>query len=152
MTWTRGGLIGITSDTRSIATVSLATSRSTLAVQPGFGEIEALWASSDGSLVATENWAGSTVEFAGPSGSVSVLVKGGAQSLAVSADGKTLVLAADSGGIRFIDLPSGRSRRVLPGNQAFIALSEHGDIAWANDEPLGPAQLCTSTLAQLGSN
>jgi hypothetical protein len=151
MTWTTGGLIGVTTDTRSIATVSLATSRSTLAVQPGFGEVEALWASSDGSIVATEKWAGSTVDLAGPSGSVSVPVKGGAQSFALSADGTTLILAADSGGIRFLDLPSGKSRRVLPGNQAFIALSGHGDIAWANDEPFGPAQLCTSTLARLGA-
>lgn len=151
LTWTTGGLIGVTTDTRSIATVSLATSPSALAVQPGPGEIEAMWASSDGSVVATEQWTGSTVEVAGPSGSVSVPVKGGAQSLAVSADRKTLVLAADSGGIRLLDIPTGESRRVLPGNQAFIALSDHGDIAWANDEPYGPAKLCTSTLARLGS-
>jgi len=151
MTWTTGGLIGVTTDTRSIATVFLATSRSALAVQPGSGEIEAMWASSDGSFVATERWAGSTVDLAGPSGRVSVPIKGGAQSLALSADGKTLILAADSGGIRFIDLPSGTSRRVLPGNQAFIASSARGDIAWANDEPFGPAQLCTSTLARLRS-
>ena len=151
MTWTTGGLIGVTTDTRSIATVSLANSPSALAVQPGFGEIEAMWASPDGSVVATENWAGSTVDLTTPSGSVSVPINGGAQSFAVSADGKTLILAADSGGIRFLDIPSGGSRRVLPGNQAFITLSDHGDIAWANDEPFGPAQLCTSSLARLGS-
>lgn len=151
MTWTSGGLIGVTTDTRAIATLSLTHSPSALAVKPGLGAIEAMWAASDGSVVATERWAASTVELAGPSGTVSVPVKGGAQSLALSADGKTLIVAADIGGIRLLDIPSGESRRVLPGNQTFITLSDHGDIAWANDEPFGPAELCTSTLARLGS-
>jgi len=151
LTWTTAGLVGVTTDTQSLATISLASSPSSLTVRPGSSEIGELWASADGTIVATERWASSTVEITGPSGTASVPVKGGALSFALGADRRTLVLAAAIGGIRLLDIPTGESRRILPGSQAFIALSGHGDLAWANDEPFGRAQLCTSTLARLAA-
>lgn len=149
LTWTSTGLVGITTDSQSVGRISLASSPSELTVEPGSGEIGELWASPDGAVLATQQWAGSTIDIRSPSGSVSVPIKGGALSFALSADLRTIVVAAATGGIRLVDIASGHSRRVMAGSQAFITVSERGDIAWANDEQFGRAQLCTSTLAQL---
>lgn len=152
LTWTSAGLIGITTDTRSIARISFASSPATLKVQPGPGEIGMLWASTDGTDVATQGWVDSTVEITGPSGSASVPVKGGALSFALSGDRQTLVVAPSQGGIRVVDIATGLSRQITPGTPAFIALSDHGDLAWTNYEQFGQARLCTSTLGQLGAS
>ncbi len=150
LTWTRAGLAGLTSDGSFIASISLAGAPAMLALRPAPGDLREFWASSDGTISASETWQSSTIEVVGPAGSPSVPVSGGAEGFALTNDQRTLVVAATAGGIRTVDVATGHSRQIMPGNQSFIAMSDYGNLAWTNDGEFGRGPLCTSTLARLG--
>ena len=150
LTWTTTGLRGTTSDTGQVASVPLTGAHDARAIDRDSPVSAAYWASSDGTVTATvPEWANTSVTITTAAGSRSVALGVGARSIALSSDRGTLIVAAWSKGTWLVDVLTGAARQVLRGSQAFIALSDRGDIAWANDEAFGHGRLCTSTLTQL---
>jgi hypothetical protein len=152
LTWTADAIRGTTANSHAIASIPLAGDHSSMDVEPGTLDIGAFWASADGRVTASAPaWFSTAIEIVTKGGGArTVGVSGDPRSIALSPDGRTLVVADWSGGTRLIDVSSGRSRLVLHGSQAFVALSGQGDLAWVNEEQFGHGRLCTSTLAQLG--
>jgi hypothetical protein len=151
LTWTTTGLRGTTSDGGLVASVSLQGVDPARVIDRDFNTTSAYWVSSDGSVTATvANWPITSVEIRTAAGSRSVALPAGARSIALSSNGHTVAVAAWSDGTWLVDVATAGARQVLRGSQAFVALSDQGDVAWANDEAFGYGRLCTSTLAQLG--
>lgn len=121
--------------------------------RPAAGEIGAFWSAADDSAtVAGPGFVGSTLTVSTrETGTQLVEINGDARSVALSADHKTIVEAGWFDGTRLIDVDTGQTHLLMRGSQVFVALSERGDLAWANDEDFGTARLCTSTLARLGA-
>jgi hypothetical protein len=150
LTWTSGGLRGTTPNSHQIARIPL-TGGIRIEVTHSSDEVGAFWSSADGTVTVTgPGYFGTTLEVATASGTRSVPISGDARSVALSADGQTIVEAGWFDGTRLIDVQSGNSRLILRGSQTFVALSEKGDLAWANEEQFGHGHLCTSTLERLG--
>lgn len=149
LTWTSDGLRGTTPNSHQVARIPL-TGSSRVEVMHDRDAVGAFWSSASGTTTVTgPTYVGATLQLSTANGTRSVPFSGDARSVALSADGQTIVEAGWFDGTRFIDVKSGSSRLVLRGSQAFVALSENGDVAWANEEQYGHGRLCTSTLARL---
>lgn len=147
------GLVGTTPNSHDIAVIPLGGDGTAMETRPTSDEIGAFWSSTDDSTtVAGPGYGGTTVAVTTKAGGTQLVpVTGDPRSVALSADHRTIVEAGWFDGTRFIDVASGQTQLVMRGSQAFVALSERGDLAWANDEQFGSARLCTSTLARLGA-
>jgi hypothetical protein len=152
LSWTADGLRGVATDIDVLASVPFAGDHSHVADAAGSESLATYWVSPDGTVNAvTEFMFAAPIVITSASGVATIPDGEGVQSIAVTPDRRSVIAAEASGGLRLIDIATGRSRQLMPGSQEFVALSERGDIAWLNDEPFGPGRLCTSTLAQLGA-
>lgn len=150
LTWTSSGLRGTTPNSHRIARIPL-TGGTDMEVEPSRDEVGAFWSSADGTAtIAGPGYFDTALQVATTAGTRSVPVSDDVRSVALSADGRTIVAAGWFDGTRLIDVESGQSRLILRGSQTFVALSEKGDLAWANEEQFGRGRLCTSTLERLG--
>lgn len=150
LTWTSIGLRGTTPNSHQIARIPLSGGTA-IEIDHSQDEIGAFWSSADGtSTIVGPGYFGTMLEVTTPAGTRSVPISGDARSVALSADHRTIVEASWFDGTRLIDVESGTTRPVLRGSQLFVALSEKGDLAWANDEQFGRGRLCTSTLERMG--
>lgn len=151
MTWTTSGLRGVGTTIDELGFLPFASDHAAVINDESSDNLGAFWISSDGTASARSTfWPGESVEVRTPTGTVSISTDS-VQSIALTADNRRLIAAEADGGLDVIEIASGRSHRLMPGSQEFVALSQRGDIAWLNDEPFGPGRLCTSTLAQLGA-
>jgi WD40 repeat protein len=149
LTWTRDGLRGTTASSHLIATIGLAGDHS-MDIEPHQGELGAFWASPDNSVSAVGGvWSDHVIEIADGAGTRSIDPGTEPRSIALSPDGRTLVVASWFNGTRIVDTATGAGRLILRGSQAFVALSAAGDLAWANDEQVGQGRLCVAKLADL---
>ena len=151
LSWTTSGLRGIGTTLDEPGFLPFDGDHSAVISDASSDNNGTLWVSPDGSATAASTFfPGDAVEVTTPSGTVSIPT-GPVQSIALTADHRRLVAAEADGGLDVIEIASGRSQRIMPGTQDFVALSDRGDIAWLTDEPFGPGRLCTSTLAGLGA-
>ena len=149
LTWTNGALRGMTSNSHRVASLSLdAGADPSLAYGPATDPVGTFWASSDGDTTATSaEWFATHVAVTRPDGSVTqVPVDGDPRSIALTPDGESLVAATWSDGTWLVDIESGSSERLLRGSQPWIAVSGDGDVAWTNEEQVGPGQVCVAPL------
>jgi hypothetical protein len=149
LTWTDGALRGMTGNSHRVASLSLdGLSEPTLVFGPGSEPVGSFWASPDGRTTATSpEWFGTHVAVTHADGSVvQVPVPGDARSMAVTPDGTSLVAASWSDGTRVIDIGTGASRLLLRGSQSWIAVSRQGDLAWTDEEQVGPGRVCIAPL------
>lgn len=153
LTWTANGLTGTTPNSHEIAVIPLIGDGTQMDFMPSSDEVGAFWSAADGSAtVAGPGYGGTSLAVTIKDGGTQlVAVNGDPRSVALSADGRTIVEAGWFDGTRLIDVATGETHLVMRGSQVFVALSERGDLAWANDEQFGTARLCTSTLARLGA-
>lgn len=150
LTWTANALRGTTPNSHRLASISL-TGAHRMRTTLGREEIGAFWASADGATTVTgPSYFGSALEIRTRDGGSHSVPSGEARSVGLSGDGRTLVVASWFNGTRLIDVGTGQSRLVLNGSQTFVAVSQNGDVAWANEEQFGHARLCTSTFERLG--
>lgn len=146
LTWTTQGLRGTTPNSHRVESLEAGATAARATGRP----VGAFWSSADAQWTATgPAWDGTPVTVVGPGASLEVPVPGDPRSLALTANGSTLVVATWFDGTRAFDLATGSSRLVIAGSQRFIALSPLGDLAWANEEVIGHSQLCTAALADL---
>ncbi len=149
LSWTNAGLRGRGTTTDQVGSLPLVGDHSTVSYDES-SYVGAVWVSPDGRGSAISTFGpDEMVEVTTPSGTA-LVVTGPVQSIALTADYHELVAAQANDGLNIIEIASGRSHQLMPGSQAFVTVSQRGDIAWANEEPFGHRHLCTSTLAQLG--
>jgi hypothetical protein len=147
LTWTDGALRGVTSNSHRVASLPLdGSTEPSLDFAPRSDAGGAYWASPDGRTIATSpEWEGTHVTITRPDGSTSMVrVPGDPRSIALTPDGTSLVVAGWSGGTRLFDISTGDSRLLLRRSQAWIAVSPQGDLAWADEEQVGPGQVCVA--------
>ena len=114
------------------------------------GETGAFWASPDSDVIAVGgSYGDQTVAITSAAGTRSINAGAEPRSIALSSDGRNLVVANWFGGTRVVDTETGSGRLVLRGSQKFVALSAGGYLAWANDEQVGQDRLCVAKLAEL---
>lgn len=147
LTWTEGALRGVTSNSHLVASLPLdGSAEPLLDFAPPSDAGGAFWASPDGQTTATSpEWSGTHVTITRPDGSTSaVRVPGDPRSIALTPDGNSLIAAGWSDGTRIFDISTGDSQRLLPRSQAWIAVSPQGDLAWADEEQVGPGRVCVA--------
>ena len=146
LTWTARGLRGTTPNSHLVAVVEQGATGPSIEGP----EVGAFWSSSDADwTVSVPTFDTTFADVAGPGEHVHVPVPGNPRSIGLTSDRSTIIAADWFGGARSVDVATGSSRLLIRGSQRFIALSPRGDLAWANDDNVGRAELCTARLADL---
>ena len=141
----QGALRGMTGNSHRVVSLALdGQPDPTLAFGPGTEPVGVFWASSDGRTTATSaEWFATHVAVSRPDGSVvQVPIVDDPRSIALTPDGEALVVAGWSDGTRLVGIERQSSERLLRGSQSSIAVSRQGDLAWTNEEQVGPGQVC----------
>ena len=149
LTWTAGALRGMTANDHLVASLPLdGRSDPALSFELTTEPVGTFWASPDGRTTATSvEWFAESVTVTRPDGSVEhVQVVDDPRSIALTPDGKALVVAGWSGGTRLVEVEGQSSRRLLPRTQSWIAVSPQGDLAWSDEEQVGTGRLCVAPL------
>jgi hypothetical protein len=150
LTWTRESLRGMTSDvTHRMASIPLTGVGAGMVRIDAFREpLGAFWATADGRTILYGEERSSLQVTVAEEGQAArhVPVSGDPRSIALSADGREIVVASWDGGTRRIDIETGRSEPVLSGSQAWISVSPSGDLAWGSAEERGAGAACVTRL------
>jgi hypothetical protein len=145
----------MTANSHLPAQISLNSSGTpTLTTSPADGAIGSVWMSSDRSTIVTsEEWGGDAlmVQSSDPTMPRRISYRGDPRSMAITPDRRELVIADWSGGTRAVDIATGQARVLLPRSQRFAAVSDRGDLAWADDETIGPGRLCVAHRFEMPS-
>lgn len=150
LTWTVDALRGTTPNSHRLAAIPLASPHLTTLMSPDAREIGAFWSSSDGTVTVTgPSYFGTALEVATVGAGTRSVPSGEVRSVGLIGDGRTLVAVGWFDGTRLIDVETGTARLLLRGSQAFVAVSQRGDLAWADDADTGSSRLCTLTAQQL---
>ena len=144
--WTDGALVGMTSNSHIPAHLDLdGIGPPTLMAFGRHGAVGSLWVSADRStMVTSEEWGGQVLSVESKDRALPrrIPYRGDPRSITITPDERELVIADWSGGTRAVDIRTGRSRVLLTRTQRFAAVSSRGDLAWADDETIGPGRLC----------
>ena len=149
LTWTRDALRGMTSNSHHMASIPLhGVHAGRLQLGSADDTIGSFSATPDGRTIAYgPEWFGTHVTVTTNGAAThNVPVSDDPRSMALSADGRDLIVAGWSGETRRIDIASGRADLILSGRQAWIALSPTGELAWGTDEQIGAGVACVMRL------
>jgi hypothetical protein len=146
LVWTTEGLRGMTSNTHQAARVRLDVGAEPEVERLGDATIGSFAASPDGRIVVTSRqWGTDYITVTDAAGSThDISVAGDPRSVALSADWTAVFVASWFGGTRRYEIATGASQPILPRSQTWIAISGQGDLAWADDEQLGPGHVCVA--------
>ena len=116
-------------------------------VRQGKRSVGVVWASPERDwLLTAGEWFATTLRIEHDGEVDDLPVSGDPRSVAMTPDRRAVVVASWFGGTRLLDVASGKSEVVLARDQAWIALSRTGELAWANDVAYGPGITCVVHL------